>query len=144
MMKVQDVLLKAMAKRISWWAAEILGVTDRTMRRWRERLEKDGLMGAVTLDLGSVEGLALFKTDVRQLPVRRSGFPVLPLDQPRVSPLRLERAQGSGKRRLHHRAACDLSICHPIRCPWVEYIMAPRDYTKERYLACLLAADIDA
>jgi hypothetical protein len=32
MMKVQDVLLKAMAKKITWWsAAEILGVTDRTM-----------------------------------------------------------------------------------------------------------------
>jgi hypothetical protein len=43
MMKVQDVLLKAMAKKISWWAAaEIVGVTDRTMRRWRERLEKHG------------------------------------------------------------------------------------------------------
>jgi hypothetical protein len=40
MMKLQDVLLKAMAKKISWWqAAEIIGVTDRTMRRWRERLE---------------------------------------------------------------------------------------------------------
>jgi transposase len=46
MMKLQDVLLKAMAKRISWWAAaEIIGVTDRTMRRWRERLEKDGYAG---------------------------------------------------------------------------------------------------
>jgi hypothetical protein len=43
MMKVQDVLLKAMAKKITWWAAaEILGVTDRTMRRWRSRLEKGG------------------------------------------------------------------------------------------------------
>jgi transposase len=46
MMKVQDVLLKAMAKKITWWAAaEILGVTDRTMRRWRERLDKDGYAG---------------------------------------------------------------------------------------------------
>jgi transposase len=46
MMKVQDVLLKAMAKRITWWAAaEILGVTDRTMRRWRERLEQHGYAG---------------------------------------------------------------------------------------------------
>ena len=39
MMKLQDVLLKAMAKKITWWqAAEIIGVTDRTMRRWREDL----------------------------------------------------------------------------------------------------------
>ena len=46
MMKVQDVLLKAMARKITWWAAaEILGVTDRTMRRWREKLEKDGYAG---------------------------------------------------------------------------------------------------
>ena len=46
MMKVQDVLLKAMAKKITWWAAaEIVGVSDRTMRRWRDRLEKHGYVG---------------------------------------------------------------------------------------------------
>jgi transposase len=46
MMKVQDVLLKAMARKITWWAAaEIIGVSDRTMRRWRERLEKNGYAG---------------------------------------------------------------------------------------------------
>lgn len=46
MMKLQDVLLKAMAKKITWWeAAEIIGVTDRTMRRWRERLEVHGYSG---------------------------------------------------------------------------------------------------
>lgn len=45
-MKLQDVLLKAMAKKITWWeAAEIIGVTERTMRRWRERLEEDGYSG---------------------------------------------------------------------------------------------------
>ncbi len=47
-MKLQDVLLKAMAKKITWWAAaEIIGVTDRTMRRWRERLEQHGYSGLV-------------------------------------------------------------------------------------------------
>src|SRR5256885_145471 len=46
MMKLQDVLLKAMAKKITWWAAaEIIGVTDRTMRRWRERLGTGGYSG---------------------------------------------------------------------------------------------------
>jgi transposase len=46
MMKTQDVLLKAMAKKISWLsAAEIIGVTPRTMRRWRERLEEHGYDG---------------------------------------------------------------------------------------------------
>ena len=29
---------RAMARRISWWkAAEILGISDRSMRRWRQR-----------------------------------------------------------------------------------------------------------
>lgn len=47
-MKLQDVLLKAMAKKITWWdAAEIIGVTDRTMRRWRGSLETDGYSGLV-------------------------------------------------------------------------------------------------
>ena len=46
MMKLQEVLLKAMAKKITWWsAAEIIGVSDRTMRRWRERLEEGGYSG---------------------------------------------------------------------------------------------------
>ena len=47
-MKLQDVLLKAMAKKITWWeAAEIIGVTDRTMRRWREKMEEHGYSGLV-------------------------------------------------------------------------------------------------
>lgn len=45
-MKLQDVLLKAMAKKITWWdAAEIIGVSDRTMRRWREKLQEHGYSG---------------------------------------------------------------------------------------------------
>ena len=45
-MKLQDVLLKAMAKKISWMsAAEIAGITDRTMRRIRERYQKFGYTG---------------------------------------------------------------------------------------------------
>jgi transposase len=43
MMKVQDVILKAMAKKISWLeAAEIIGVCDRTMRRMRESYQQFG------------------------------------------------------------------------------------------------------
>jgi transposase len=46
MMKVQEVILKAAAGKLKWWeAAEILGVTDRTMRRWRERLNEHGYSG---------------------------------------------------------------------------------------------------
>ena len=47
-MKLQDVLLKAMAKKISWGAAaEIIGISDRTMRRWHERWEEHGYDGLV-------------------------------------------------------------------------------------------------
>lgn len=45
-MKLQDVILKAIAKKISWLeAAEIAGVTDRTMRRMRERYQEFGYDG---------------------------------------------------------------------------------------------------
>lgn len=45
-MKVQEVILKAMAGTLKWWeAAEIIGVTDRTMRRWRERYQEYGYDG---------------------------------------------------------------------------------------------------
>src|ERR1700704_6538786 len=45
-MKLQDVILKAMAKKISWLAAaEIIGVSDRTMRRMREGYEQFGYTG---------------------------------------------------------------------------------------------------
>src|SRR5258705_638942 len=45
-MKVQEVILRAMAKKITWWqAAEILGLSDRSMRRWRERYEEVGYDG---------------------------------------------------------------------------------------------------
>ncbi|MCH7977629.1 MAG: helix-turn-helix domain-containing protein [Acidobacteria bacterium] len=45
-MKIQEVILRAMGKRISWWqAAEIIGISDRQMRRWRERYEQCGYDG---------------------------------------------------------------------------------------------------
>jgi transposase len=48
MMKLQDVLLKAMAKKISWGdAAEIIGISDRTMRRWHQRWDEHGYGGLV-------------------------------------------------------------------------------------------------
>src|SRR6516162_1136033 len=47
-MKVQEVILRAMAKRITWWqAAEILGITERSMRRWRARMERWGEASSV-------------------------------------------------------------------------------------------------
>jgi transposase len=45
-MKVQEVILRAIAKRISWWqAAEILGISARQMRRWKQRYEEHGYDG---------------------------------------------------------------------------------------------------
>ena len=45
-MKVQEVILQAMAKKITWYqAAEIIGISDRHMRRWRERYEEGGFRG---------------------------------------------------------------------------------------------------
>jgi transposase len=45
-MKVQEVVLRAIAKRITWWqAAEIIGISDRQMRRWHRRWEKFGYDG---------------------------------------------------------------------------------------------------
>jgi len=42
-LKVQEVIAKAIAGKLTWWeAAEIMGVTDRTMRRWRGRIEEGG------------------------------------------------------------------------------------------------------
>ena len=45
-MKVQEVILRAMAKKITWWqAAEIIGINDRSMRRWHQRYEAHGYDG---------------------------------------------------------------------------------------------------
>jgi len=45
-MKLQDVILKAIAKKITWLeAAEIIGVCDRTMRRMRKQYEEFGYNG---------------------------------------------------------------------------------------------------
>ena len=43
-MKVQEVILKAMAGSLKWWeAAEMTsGKSDRSLRRWRERYEEFG------------------------------------------------------------------------------------------------------
>jgi len=45
-MKLQDVMLRAMAKRITWFqAAEILGISCRQMQRWHIRFEHEGYEG---------------------------------------------------------------------------------------------------
>ncbi|MGO9272078.1 MAG: helix-turn-helix domain-containing protein [Terriglobia bacterium] len=44
--KVQEPILRALAKKITWWqAAEILGISDRQVRRWELRYEEQGYAG---------------------------------------------------------------------------------------------------
>ncbi len=45
-MKIQEVILRAISGEILWMhAAEIIGISDRSMRRWRERYEEHGYDG---------------------------------------------------------------------------------------------------
>jgi transposase len=47
-MKLQDVMLRAMAKRITWYqAAEILGISCRQMLRWQTRFKHEGYEGLI-------------------------------------------------------------------------------------------------
>jgi transposase len=44
--KIQEVILRAMAKKITWsQAAQIIGISDRQMRRWYERYQEFGYDG---------------------------------------------------------------------------------------------------
>jgi len=53
MMKVQEVILRAMAKKITWWqAAEILGMSDRQMRRLQWRYREHGYDGLLDRRVG--------------------------------------------------------------------------------------------
>jgi hypothetical protein len=45
-MKVQEVILRAMAGKMKWLeAAEVLGIRPRTMRRWKWKMEHHGVAG---------------------------------------------------------------------------------------------------
>jgi transposase len=45
-MRVQEVILRAMSGQLSWIrAAEIIGISDRSMRRWKRRYEEHGYDG---------------------------------------------------------------------------------------------------
>jgi transposase len=47
-MTVHEVILKALSGELHWFqAADILGFSPRTLRRWRERYEKHGYVGLV-------------------------------------------------------------------------------------------------
>ena len=45
-MKIQEVILRAISKQINWLeAAEIIGISPRSMRRWKRRYEEYGYDG---------------------------------------------------------------------------------------------------
>src|SRR5437588_12568148 len=82
-MRLQDVMLRAMAKRITWYqAAEILGLSGRQMLRWQTRFKHDGHEG-------------LFD--------RRRGVP---------SPRRVPLATVEMVLRLYQEAYCDYNVRH--------------------------------
>ncbi len=67
-MQVQEVILRAMAKRITWWqAAEIIGISDRSMRRWRERYEQHGYDGLLDRRRGAPSGRRVPLAEVEQV-----------------------------------------------------------------------------
>ena len=45
-MKLHEVLIRATTGKIKWWqTAELMGISERQMRRWRKRLEEQGPKG---------------------------------------------------------------------------------------------------
>jgi transposase len=79
MMKVQEVILRAMAKKITWWqGAEIIGISDRQMRRWRERYEEFGYDGLMDRRRGKASGRRIPLAQVEQvLGLYRDRYPDL-------------------------------------------------------------------
>ncbi len=80
MMKVQEVILRAMAKKITWWqAAEIIGMSDRQMRRlhWRYREHGyDGLLDRAEIEANQRSQLRLLAYGTTISPVfqRLAGY----------------------------------------------------------------------
>src|SRR5260370_26283975 len=53
MMKIQEGMLRALGKKITWWqAAEIIGITDRQLRRWHGRYREYGYDGLLERRVG--------------------------------------------------------------------------------------------
>jgi len=73
-MKVQEVIMRAMAKKISWsQAAEIVGISGRSIRRWRERYEAHGYDGLTDRGRGRPSGRPVPLAQVERVPGAVSG-----------------------------------------------------------------------
>src|ERR1700730_8187756 len=87
-MKVQEVIVKALTGQLHWYrAADILGFSPRTLRRWRERYEAHGYDGLL---------------DLRRRTPSPKRIPVA--EVPRVVPLYREQYRGFNGRHFHHIA----------------------------------------
>src|SRR5258708_16267494 len=52
--KLEEVLLRATAGKIKWWqAAEMIGISEPQMRRWKKRYEASGFDGLLDQRRGS-------------------------------------------------------------------------------------------
>ena len=93
-MKIQEVLLRAMSGALTWLqAADILGMTPRSLRRWRERYQRHGYDG-------------LFDRRRRRPSPRCAPF----AEVQRVLHLYRERYQGFNVRHFHHLARRDHQV----------------------------------
>jgi hypothetical protein len=109
-MKVQEVILRALAKKITWWqAAEIIGISDRHMRRWRERYEEFGYDGLFDRLLPRRQG-------------RKLGSHALLEGQARMISLQIQEVAGTGEKpslaALHRKIA---AACRKRRLPIPSY-----------------------
>ena len=67
-MQVQEVIVRAMARKLTWFqAAEIIGISDRQMRRWRERYEEHGYDGLMDRRRGVPSGKRVPLAQVEQV-----------------------------------------------------------------------------
>ena len=67
-MKLQEVLLRATTGKIKWWqAAELMGISERQMRRWRKRLEEQGPKGLLDRRRGTPSGRRIPKEQAEEV-----------------------------------------------------------------------------
>ena len=123
-MTVQEVVLKALSGEIhSFRAADILCMSARTLRRWRERYEQHGYLGLVDKR--------------RQSPsVRRIAAPVVE----RVVRLYRERYRGFNVRHFHQIARREHGVTARSRWDWP--VTRPRSFTVGIASACFKRAPI--
>src|ERR1039458_1552565 len=67
-MKIEEVLLRATAGKIMWWqAAEMIGISDRQLRRWRKRYEDSGYDGLLDRRRGVPSSRRVPKAQAKQV-----------------------------------------------------------------------------